>query len=306
MHEGRWRSEACAMQESIGARTTASERLAEGPARGLAMLLDRPDAPGPGELLPPLWHWLYFQPCTRQSQLAADGHPLHGLFAPPAALPRRMWAGSRLEWLAPLRIGDFVTRASTLVAAVPKKGRSGALLLVTLRHEYFANGNPALVEEQDLVYREAAPPGPLAPPAPIGSPALAARQPRADESGHWSVRATPDERLLFRYSALTGNAHRIHYDLAYAQAVEGYLGLVVQGPLLATLLLETCAGRVGNLFVRRFEFRAVKAALVRADGDSALALCGRMPEGGCAQLWVTDAHFETLMTASAQFCSSQP
>lgn len=194
--------------------------------RRLAALLDRAQAPGPGDPLPALWHWIFFAPTARTLDIAADGHPRRGGFLPDVPLPRRMWAGGRLRFLAPIRIGDALQRRSTIHDVRLKEGRSGALVFVTVRHELSVAGRPAIEEEQEIVYRE----------APRGDPAPPAGEPLEPQ---FSRTITPDPVLLFRYSAVTFNAHRIHYDRDYAVGVEGYPGLVVQAPLTATLLMET-------------------------------------------------------------------
>lgn len=201
------------------------------PSAAFAALLDQPP-PGsalPGAELPPLWHWFHLLDAPAQAELGDDGHPAHGRFLPPIPDRRRMFAGGRLRVREPLRIGDVVTRRSSLVSATPKAGRSGALVFVTVRHEFTRGGAsvPAVVEEQDFAYRSqpAGQPRVLLDPIPAG-PA----QP--------GIELLPDAAMLFRFSALTYNTHRIHYDHPYVTTVEGYPGLVVHGPLLALLLLE--------------------------------------------------------------------
>lgn len=200
------------------------------PGEAFAALLDQPP---PGAELPPLWHWFHLLDHPAQAELGDDGHPAHGRFLPPLPDRRRMFAGGRLQVPGALRVGDVVTRRSSLVSAVPKVGRSGAMVLVTMRHELSVAGAVAVVEEQDFAYRSqpAGQARTLPAPPPAGAP-------DADEPGEWSVGMTPDTAVLFRFSALTYNTHRIHYDHPYVTGVEGYPGLVVHGPLLALLLLE--------------------------------------------------------------------
>ncbi|HZY03098.1 MAG TPA: MaoC family dehydratase N-terminal domain-containing protein, partial [Anaeromyxobacteraceae bacterium] len=184
--------------------------------------LDRDDPfPGDGDPAPPGFHWALFPPLTRQSELGPDGHPRRGGFLPPVPLPRRMWAGSRLRFHRPLRVGERVEQRSVVAKVEEKTGRAGPLVFVTVRHLVAGSTGTALEEEQDLVYRGIR--GPL--PAPPVEPA---------RPGAWRRRVVPDDVLLFRYSALTFNGHRIHYDRRYATAAEGYDGLVVHGPLIAT------------------------------------------------------------------------
>jgi 3-methylfumaryl-CoA hydratase len=268
-----------------GRTESLHERLAPAPAQGLAALLDRDD--GTPTELPPLWHWLYFLPRARQGDLGADGHPRLGGFLPPVPLPRRMWAGGRLQWHAPLRIGDEVQRTSRILSVTHKAGRSGDLIFVVLRHELHRAGELALTEEQDLVYRA---------PAQAGEPASQAQAAPADPA--WSRGLTPDAVLLFRYSALTFNGHRIHYDRAYATQAEGYAGLVVQGPLIATLLADLARRERPQARVSTFSFKAIRPTL---DG-APFRLCGRpAPDGKSARLWAQDHEGWLTMQADISF-----
>ncbi|WP_447756718.1 FAS1-like dehydratase domain-containing protein [Sphingopyxis fribergensis] len=252
------------------------------PLAGLAALLDHDGSPPAA--VPPLGHWLYFLPDARQSAIGEDGHPRRddtGLL-PPVALPRRMWAGGRVEFLAPIAVGAALTRVTTIEAIRPKRGASGDLLFVTLRHDVAAGGVAAIREEQDLVYR-----------APAAASAAAAPAAAAVAEPADAIRSLlPDPVLLFRYSALTFNAHRIHYDRGYAQEIEGYAGLVVQGPLIATLLMDHVQRVAPDAVPRRFSFRA-EAPLT--DGVP-FDLCLKWREGG-ARLWARDAAGRTTMRA---------
>jgi len=233
-----------------GRSETVHDTIAPTPVRALAATLDHPAAPvQAGDPLPPLWHWLYFLPLHRQSEIGADGHAKRGGFLPPVPLPRRMWAGSRFEFRAPIRVGDAVARTSTIADVSVKTGRTGTLVFVKVRHELRCNGasEPALVEFHDIVYREAQRPGDVA-PAPSAAPADAA----------WQREVLPDDVLLFRYSALTFNGHRIHYDRRYVTQVEGYPGLIVHGPLIATLLMDLLRRQAPGAEVASFRFKAVR------------------------------------------------
>ncbi len=217
-----------------------SARLIAGMAATLGV--DIPD------VLPPLWHWMLFQDWVQPDQIGPDGHPRRGGFLPPVRhLPRRMWAGGRLRLLGDLRPGEAATRTSTILAVNEKQGGSGALVFVTVRHVVAGASGPVIEEEQDLVYRGAE--GAAVKPAPP----VADPRP-ADEGIRGEV--LPDPVLLFRYSALTGNGHRIHYDMDYVREVEGYPGLIVHGPLQATWLAGLLRGRR----LARFSFRGQRPA----------------------------------------------
>ena len=235
------------LQNWIGKTETVADQISPVPMAALAATLDI-DAPPPkaGDPLPPLWHWLYFLSIHRQSQLGLEGHSTKGGFLPPVPLPRRMWAGGRFEFQRPLRVGETYTRTSRVVSVQRKEGRTGPLVFVVARHEIGNAEGIALIEEQDLVYRDHPKPGDTAPAAQ-----------HAPKDAKWQRSIQPDDVLLFRYSALTFNAHRIHYDWRYATQAEGYPGLVVHGPLIATLLLDLLRRNMPKAKVARFAFRAV-------------------------------------------------
>ncbi len=241
------------------------------PARSNALraALGDPAPRAAGDDLPLLHHWLYFWNVQPPEGLGTDGHPAKGGFLPPVPLPRRMWAGGRLKFLAPLKLGERVTRTSTILKVETKVGRSGTLVFVTVRHELAGAAGLAVSEEQDLVYRDAAAPGSIPAPAASGPEPVAA----------WRDDVRPDPVLLFRYSALTMNGHRIHYDRPYAMDEEAYPGLVVHGPLQATLLIDLAARHVGRP-IAGFDFRGQSPAF---DGTM-LHVCGEATEGG-ASVW---------------------
>lgn len=270
--------------EWLGRSEERTERLDVGAVRALAATLDLQAAPQPGEPLPSGWHWLYFNPVVRRSGLGADGHPRRGGFLPPIELPRRMWAGGRIRYLQDLPVDALATRRSVIRSIEHKVGKRGALCFVTVEHTVSCDGRDGLVEEQDLVYREAA----------AGATPAAAPQPfdGVAEFGHDFV---ADATLLFRYSALTFNGHRIHYDQAYAQAEEGYPGLVVHGPLLATLLQQLALRHAGGRRLQRFAFRGVNPVFV----DRAFRLEGRQEREDELELWARGPAGELLMSASA-------
>src|SRR5437870_8968078 len=234
----------------IGKTETVTDIVTATPYAALSATLDRaPERPPAGTPLPPLWHWLYFLPLYRQSEVGADGHAKRGGFLPPVPLPRRMWAGSQFEFNQPLRVGDRISRVSTIADVTEKSGRTGPLVFVKVRHEIRANDevSPAIVEFHDIVYREAPKPGDVLPP-PKAAPAQT----------RWHRRWVPDDVLLFRYSALTFNGHRIHYDRKYVTDVEGYPGLIVHGPLIATLLMDLVRRNAPDADVATFRFKAVR------------------------------------------------
>ncbi|HEY1574226.1 MAG TPA: MaoC family dehydratase N-terminal domain-containing protein [Pseudonocardiaceae bacterium] len=240
---------------------TVTDRISRWSVSALTALLDQPECAG----LPPLWHWLGFLEHPSRSELGPDGHPADGRFLPPIPQRRRMIAGGRLRLHAPLPIGEPVTRTSTLDSVTVKRGRSGEMAFVTVRHEFRVGATVAAVEEQDVVYRSQAPGQTRALRRPTGEP----------PDGDWRFSVVPDEMTLFRFSALTYNTHRIHYDQAYVTQVEGYPGLVVHGPLLALLLLEIPRRFRPDRAVTSFDYRLLAPTFAgetvevtgTADGD---------------------------------------
>lgn len=270
-----------------GRSETLHDEVNAAPMRGLAATLDRDDAdPVPGTELPPLWHWLYFLPQHRESELGPDGHARRGGFLPPVPLPRRMWAGGRLEWLAPLRVGDRIERTSRIQSITHKSGRTGDLVFVVVRHEVRNAQGLALTEEHDIVYRPLAQPGDPA-PAPQAAPGDAP----------WTREIVPDPVLLFRYSALTFNGHRIHYDRSYVTEVEGYPGLVVHGPLIATLLVDLARRERPDARLASFRFKAVRPTF----DLHPLRVSGRPGADGGVELWAQDHEGWLTMQAQARF-----
>ena len=271
----------------MGRTERRSDSVHAAPLAALAATLDRDEAlPAPGADVPPLWHWLFFTPLARQSQIGADGHAKRGDFLPPVPLPRRMWAGGRLEFLQPLRVGEEVTRDSRIVKVDAKSGRSGELVFVTVRHEVSNARGIALTEEHDIVYRDLPAPG-APPPTPQPAPSDAT----------FSLEIVPDPVLLFRYSALTFNGHRIHYDRPYVTQVEGYPGLVVHGPLIATLLADLLRREQPQARMRRFAFTAMRPLF----DTHAFTLCGRVDaDPHHVALWARDHEGLLAMQAQAE------
>jgi 3-methylfumaryl-CoA hydratase len=276
------------IRDWIGRAESVSDVVTATPCAALSATLDRPAVrPPAGAPLPALWHWLYFLPLPRQSEIGPDGHAKRGGFLPPVPLPRRMWAGSQFEFRRQLRVGDSLTRVSTIEDVTEKSGRTGALVFVRVRHEIRRHDEAeiALTEFHDIVYREAPKAGDAAPP-PKAAPASAA----------WQREWTPDDVLLFRYAALTFNAHRIHYDRRSVTEVEGYPGLVVHGPLVATLLLDLLRHELPEAEVARYEFRAVRPVFDIAP----FFVCGEpQPDGRTFHLWARDHDGCLTMDATA-------
>jgi 3-methylfumaryl-CoA hydratase len=276
------------LSDWIGKTETTSDVVTATPYAALSATLDR-DAQRPpaGTPLPPLWHWLYFLPLYRRCDLGPDGHAQKGGFLPPTPLPRRMWAGSQLEFRAPIRIGDSITRVSTIENVTEKSGRTGPLVFVKVRHDIGRADEThiAIVEHHDIVYREAPTPRDVAPP-----PA------QAPSTSTWERRWAPDDVLLFRYSALTFNGHRIHYDRRYVTEVEGYPGLVVHGPLLATLMLDLLRHERPDASVARYVFKALRPVF----DIHTFHVCGQpKSDGKSVDLWVRDHDGALAMSATA-------
>ncbi|UVM07137.1 FAS1-like dehydratase domain-containing protein [Pseudomonas laurylsulfatiphila] len=250
----------------IGRRQESQDRISFTLVKRIAATLGEP-APRSGESLPPLWHWAFFQEPVTADELGPDGHPALGGFLPPAHNRNRMWAGSRLEFYQPLTVEADVTCVSTILNVEEKHGRTGSLLFVTVRHEYFQDGKRALQDEQDIVYREPTP------PKLSGTEAI--------PQGQWRDLVVPSPTLLFRYSAVTFNGHRIHYDWPYVTETEGYPGLVVHGPLIATLNLRAFTKAHPNARLKRFTFRGVRPLI----SPQPFEVGGRLIDSGKAQLW---------------------
>ncbi|RYX89415.1 MAG: acyl-CoA dehydrogenase [Comamonadaceae bacterium] len=255
--------------------------------RRMSATLDRNDNWRDGDVLPVTWHWLFLNEIGRQSKVGLDGHPQRGNFLPPVTQPRRMWAGCRLQWLDSFRVGDVVERESTILDVAVKNGRTGEMVLVTVQYLYRSKGQVLLREEQDIVYRaestlaEREALVQLASRARAGGASLVPQRPAAQ-----SLRMNPDPVQLFRYSAVTFNGHRIHYDAPYAMNVERYPGLLVHGTLLATMLIEflqsaVCPGQS----VQRYEFSLRRPTFDIADF---YLHASTVDAQGKVLLWTTD------------------
>ncbi|MBA3506921.1 MAG: MaoC family dehydratase N-terminal domain-containing protein [Betaproteobacteria bacterium] len=264
------------LRQWIGRTESRSDQVTATPVAALAATLDRDEPfPRPGDLLPPLWHWLFFPSIHRHSETGPDGHRKRGGFLPPVQLPRRMFAGGRFQFHHPLRVGDTISRLSRIVDVKQKEGRRGPLVFVVVRHAISNAAGIALTEEHDIVYRDDPRPDDVAPASRAAPDACA-----------WSREIRPDPVLLFRYSALTLNNHRIHYDRRYVIEVEGYPGLIVHGPLLATLLLDLLRRNLPAVNVTRFMFRAVRPLFDVAP----FLICGTLNDDAASvPLWAKDA-----------------
>jgi 3-methylfumaryl-CoA hydratase len=269
-----------------GRTESAADVIAPAVIDRLWATLDRKDPPpGPGHPLPPLAHWLFFLAAAPQSQLGADGHERRGRFLPPIALPRRMWAGSRIEHHRAIKIGENAERRTTIRKVAPKAGRTGPLVFVTLHHEIMDSAGVAIEETQDIVYR-----GPVSASAPLLPPG-------PEEEPEFSREVTADAVMLFRYSALTFNGHKIHYDRDYATGKEGYAGLVVHGPLIAALLVDLLDRSLPGFRPSRIDVRAISPLFDRtpfhlhglSSGPNQARLWACNPDGRLAMKVAVDA-----------------
>ncbi len=265
------------LQTWIGRTAEVTEHISTAACQRLEHTLDLEPRLADGDPLPPLWHFISHLPEASTADLDVDGHPKRGGFLPPVALPRRMWAGGRFRFNGDLHLGEEVTKRSTIANVEMKQGRTGSLCFVTVHHDLMVGDDVRISEEQDLVYKQDAAPGT---PAPTPKP--------APDNAEFSQTISPSEALLFRYSALTFNSHRIHYDRQYAQEVEGYPSLVFHGPLTATLLAGLAVQESGKKLAT-FSFRGMAPLFEdrpftisgAADGDN-LELWAATPDGGLA------------------------
>lgn len=274
------------LRQWIGRTEDASDVVTAQLVKALrATLFMEPGTPQAGDAAPLTAQWCLAQPVAPMTALGPDGHPARGGFLPPVPLPRRMWAGGRLEFVDPLRVGDTVTRSSRIADVKEKQGGSGRLCFVTVAHTITTPRGVAIRERQDIVYRE---PPPASAAAPSPAPAAAA------PSAAHSRRHMADPVLLFRYSALTFNGHRIHYDRDYVTKVEGYPGLVVHGPLQAALLAEFAAEQHGGQPPAAFDYRGVQPLF-----DGAEFSVNAKGADGAMELWTANAGGTPTMKASA-------
>jgi 3-methylfumaryl-CoA hydratase len=278
----------------IGKTQELQETIGNFPVRALSATLDRDDpAPDDGDALPPSAHWLYFLETPVHSQLAHDGHAKKGGFLPPVPLPRRMWAGGRIWFPGELRIGDKAVRRSTVKDVAFKEGKSGRLVFVLVEHRIQAGGQDVIVEEHDIVYRDM-------PAADADPKAAGPAEKPAPQGAEWERKVLPDEAMLFRYSALIFNAHRIHYDREFTQQDEGYPNLIIHGPLIAALLMDLGHREMSAKGQRmtRFAYRAVQPSFT--DGRE-MTFQGKLTGDHSADLWALQQDGWLAMQADADF-----
>ncbi|QVQ24657.1 FAS1-like dehydratase domain-containing protein [Achromobacter deleyi] len=250
----------------IGSGERKADAMDPGHAARIAATLGG-HVPVQGDALPPLWQWAFFISTVGMDGLGTDGHPSRGGFLPPAQDRNRMWAGGRVEFRQPLKVGVPAERVSTVADVKEKSGRTGSLLFVTVRHEYHQAGEVAILEEQDIVYRQPSP------------PKLTGSEPAPQ--AQWRDTVDPTPVLLFRYSAVTFNGHRIHYDHPYVTGVEGYPGLVVHGPLIATEMVAAFVRAHPKARLTHLSYRGLRPLISPAP----FQVAGRLTEPGVAQLW---------------------
>jgi len=280
--------DAGALRSWIGRVETVADVAAAAPLDRLAALLGRADAPRrAGDAVFPGGHWLYCLSAVSPDGLGADGHAARGGFLPPVSLPKRMAAGGALRLLEPLRVGAVMERRSRVDDVAVKEGRSGTLVFVHVRHEIRQDSSLALIEDQRIVYGGR---GAKAAPLP--------RRPRSGQTPSWTRTVRPDAALLFRYSALTYNGHRIHYDRRYATEEEGYAGLVVHGPLIATYLLDLCLRNRPESTLAEFAYRPIRPLF---EGQAIVLAGGPGDSGETVELWALGPDGEVAIRASARF-----
>lgn len=268
----------------VGRTNVQTQRLDAWPVRGLRAATSNDVEVTEGSELPPLTQWFYFAPWVPHTRIGIDGHPQRGAFLPPITLPRRMWAGSDITYGEPMKIGDVVEKTERIAAISEKQGKSGTLIFVTVEQRYTVGSRHALTETQTLVYRDH-PQSDEAPAQPKPAPTDPA----------WSRRIRTDTALLFRYSAITFNAHRIHYDQPYATGEEGYPSVVVHGQLTATFMLDEFMRQYPGQRPKNFSFRAAKPIFC---GDSFFV--EGAPREESHALWARDEQGNLCMSGSVR------
>lgn len=254
------------LDDWIGRSQTTVDAIDVGHTARLAATLGEA-APGKGESLPELWHWCFFLEAVGMDALGSDGHPARGGFLPPAEGRNRMWAGGRVYFDGRLLVGVEAQKTSTVTNITEKQGKTGSLLFVTVAHDVFQNGERVIREEQDIVYRAPSP------------PKLEGTEPAPE--AEWQMPVEPSSTLLFRYSALTFNGHRIHYDFPYVTQTEGYPGLVVHGPLIATTMVQSFRQAHPKSRIEHLAYRGLRPLI----SPKPFVAAGAMVEDGLARLW---------------------
>ncbi|WP_227430469.1 MaoC family dehydratase N-terminal domain-containing protein [Psychrobacter sp. I-STPA6b] len=257
------------LNDWVGNTESKQDLICEILVRRMAATLGVP-SPKAGEPLPALWHWMFFQPELNAEELGRDGHPQLGGFMPPALGRNRMWAGGSFEFDQPLIVGEPATCDSSIEKVVEKQGSTGSLVFVTVRHDYTQKGQHKFTERQTIVYREPTPPKTESEPSEHA------------DSKEWSQTLTPDATMLFRYSAVTFNGHRIHYDYPYVTDVEGYDNLVIHGPMMATLALHGFINQHSDKAVKTFKYRGVRPVTLGND----IRVEGKVTASGQADVWI--------------------
>jgi len=279
------------LKDWIGKTETIEDFISPTIIAGMSATLDRDDAaPQFGDAIPASWHWLFFNKAARRSKLGVDGHPARGDFLPPVPLPRRMWAGSKVELLKPLEVGSKISRLSTINNVTIKEGRSGALVFVEIDHQVSGTDGVAVTDLQTVVYRDM--------PQQSDAPAAKPQATPLPGGALWSETVTPDTVLLFRYSALTFIGHRIHYDREYTVKEEGYPALLVHGPLTASILLDLARRNCPDTEISGFDVRASGPLF----DDAPFSIHGKLDDGGAtAELWAVNNDGELSLSVRATF-----
>lgn len=272
------------LQQWVGKQETAEDDITLFPARAMAAALNNATLPEKGDALPLFWEWMYFLATPQAKTTGKDGHPNKGGFLPPVPLPRRMWAAGEVEFFQSLIIGQAAKRVSTIESVDLKAGSTGTLVFINVRHDFYQNEVRCISQVQNIVYRE----------QPLERSELPSGKP-ATETHDFSVDIEPDPVLLFRYSALTYNGHRIHYDRDYAVNKEFYSALVVHGPLLVTLLLELQRANLPDRKIKTFKFRAIRPTF----DDASFKVAGTL-DGNSLSLWSADQSQSICMTIKAE------
>lgn len=274
------------LSQWIGNKETVKETISAIPLQRMAATLDRePREIVIGDEVPALWHWVYFLAPTRASELGRDGHAALGNFMPPVPLPRRMWAGGKFQFIKPLYVGDLARKESTIRDVSVKRGRTGKLCFVEVEHCIFVGEESRFSETHNIVYRDEKQPG-----------ENSILPPEAPQNPEWTREVIPNSTLLFRYSALTFNGHRIHYDLDFCRQQEGYPGLVFHGPLTATLLLELALENNPGRSLKSYEFKALSPLF-----DNAPFSLNGKTAGTKTEMWAANAENRLAMKATVNF-----